>query len=427
MTHCWIGHILSGHDCFDNDEIGCTGEVMFTTASLEESALAAACTECSTKWFKYSLMSEVPTLTPSQTTMKEDYDGPFPNFGRPSADECRVSICLQDLILVARSKSTNDQQFLNIVDPYDYFTSMQQVTEALADLHGHPVRAIDPLAEHCGGQTLVLDSLIRTLLSQNTTDITSIRAFKTLKERFPTWEAVLQAPNLEIEDAIRVGGLAAIKTERMKTLLATLKEERGSCCLEWLRHESTDAIKTFLARFKGIGPKTVSCVLLFCLGRSDFPVDTHVHHISKSLHWCPTTCSREQCYQHLNILVPDGVKYALHVLLVQHGKHCSTCGKGGRRNTSKEDCPLVEFRKLKKRESLDAGIYDKVKKEEAGEEEKASGKRAGKKRPKVEAAAAVPKSRIKVEKIKKEENDGNKEPNDAKVHAPAVVKIKEEN
>lgn len=303
------------------------------------------------------------------------------------------------------------------------------MTEALAGLHGRPVRAIDPLAEHCGGQTLVLDSLIRTLLSQNTTDITSIRAFKTLKERFPTWEAVLQAPNQEIEDAIRVGGLAAIKTERMKTLLATLKEEQGACCLEWLRHEPTDAIKTFLARFKGIGPKTVSCVLLFCLGRSDFPVDTHVHQISKFLNWCPSTCSREQCYEHLNILVPDGVKYELHVLLVQHGKQCPSCGKRGKGSKNKEECPLLGFRKLRKGETLHGGITSKVTK---GEEEKARGEITGKKRhkdpPEEVQAVPVAKTKIKVEiQIKKQENDNIKEENDRKVHEAVVLKKEEEN
>jgi len=162
----------------------------------------------------------------------------------------------------------------------------------------------------CGGQTLVLDSLIRTLLSQNTTDITSIRAFRTLKDRFPTWQQVLKADDADLEDAIKVGGLAAIKVQRMKALLQTLTEERGHCCLEWLRKESTDSIKNFLQRFKGFGPKTISCVLMFCLHRDEFPVDTHVHHITTALGWCPVKASREQAYEHLNLKVPGKEYYA---------------------------------------------------------------------------------------------------------------------
>jgi endonuclease III len=308
---------------------------------------------------------------------------------------------------------------------------MQQVTNALAALHGRPERAIDPLAEHCGGQTLVLDSLIRTLLSQNTTDLTSIRAFKTLKQRFPTWEAVLNAPNEEIEDAIRVGGLAAIKTERMKTLLATLQQERGACCLEWLRDQPTEVVKEFLTRFKGIGPKTISCVLLFCLGRSDFPVDTHVHHIcTKLLNWCPNNCSREQCYKHLNLLVPDDVKYELHVLLVQHGKKCSSCGKGagggGKGKRKEGGCPLVEFKNLKSGKSGDNGKSSSIGVE--GEEERAEkneGTVAGKKRPKKETGIGkVP--TIKIEKRIKKEDFGDLQRGNAKILDVAVVVKKEE-
>lgn len=140
---------------------------------------------------------------------------------------------------------------------------------------------------------------------QNTTDVTSMRAFSTLKQRLPTWEHVLAAPAADVEDAIRVGGLAAIKVERIKALLAALQQERGVCCLEWLRQEPSDnAVKTYLSQFKGIGPKTISCVLLFCLGRPDFAVDTHVHFIAQALHWIPKTASREQAYEHLNCLVP---------------------------------------------------------------------------------------------------------------------------
>lgn len=133
----------------------------------------------------------------------------------------------------------------------------------LTALHGAPTRAVDPLAAHCGGQATVLDSLVRTMLSQNTTDSTSIRAFATLKERFPTWQGVMAAGArgpagvAELEDAIRVGGLAAIKVPRILAVLQTLHEERGACCLEWLRDQPTDAVKTYLSQFNGVGPKTL--------------------------------------------------------------------------------------------------------------------------------------------------------------------------
>lgn len=291
------------------------------------------------------------------------------------------------------------QETIHYICPFPLLSS-QDVTEALAALHGKPVRAIDPLSDGCGGQTLVLDSLVRTMLSQNTTDITSMRAFKTLKERFPTWEGVLEAPNEEIEDAIRVGGLAAIKCERIKALLTTVKEERGKICLEWLRNEQTETVKAFLSRFKGVGPKTISCVLMFCLHRDEFPVDTHVHHITKALNWCPQTCSREQAYEHLNVLVPDAVKYDLHVLLVKHGKVCSSCSKNGR---GVKDCPLVEFKRSKgKGTASPAG--------KSNAEKKVVGKKRGvavKVEEDAEESAEGVVRPLKKVGVKKEEGNGN--------------------
>lgn len=223
----------------------------------------------------------------------------------------------------------------------------QAVVEALATIHGIPKRSTDPLeeAQGCHGQVDVLDSLVRTMLSQNTTDKTSIRAFKSLKAQFPTWAAVLAAPDKDVEDAIRVGGLAAIKTRRIKEVLERLKEEReGEISLEWLKQESTETVKEWLSQLSGVGPKTVSCVLLFCLNRPDFPVDTHVWNISRHLGWCPPNASREDCYHHMNKLVPDDVKFELHVLLVEHGKLCGACRKGGRINKIIE-CPLVKMKR----------------------------------------------------------------------------------
>ena len=68
---------------------------------------------------------------------------------------------------------------------------------------------------------------------------------------------------------------------------------------------------------------------MFAMERPEFPVDTHVWHITKKLGWVPPTCSRESCYEHLNSRVPDSLKFALHVLLVDHGKLCKACSKGG--------------------------------------------------------------------------------------------------
>ncbi|KAF0903196.1 hypothetical protein E2562_025768 [Oryza meyeriana var. granulata] len=122
----------------------------------------------------------------------------------------------------------------------------------------------------------VLDGLVTTLLSQNTTDAISRRAFAALKSAFPTWDQVVDEEGKRLEDAIRCGGLAATKAARIRAMLRGVRERRGNICLEYLRDLSVDEVKTELSRFKGIGPKTVACVLMFYLQKDDFPVDTHV-------------------------------------------------------------------------------------------------------------------------------------------------------
>ena len=73
-----------------------------------------------------------------------------------------------------------------------------------------------------------------------------------------------------------------------------LKDERGECSLEHFWELSTERVKMELGRFKGIGPKTISCVLMFCLQRPEFPVDTHVWKIARALKWVPPSATREE-------------------------------------------------------------------------------------------------------------------------------------
>ena len=177
------------------------------------------------------------------------------------------------------------------------------------------------------------------------TDKTSAVAFARLKEGLPTWSQVLAAPEGVAEELVRCGGLAEVKMERVR---AILRDDRvrtdGEPSLEWL-HERDDAeVKRVLTSFKGVGPKTVACVMMFTMGRAEFPVDTHVLHIAKKLDWLPADASREQAYEHLNRRVPDECKLDLHILLVEHGKCCAKCAKNGKlqkKEAAVDACPLV--------------------------------------------------------------------------------------
>ena len=131
----------------------------------------------------------------------------------------------------------------------------------------------------------------------------------------------------------------------MQSMLQTVKEERGAANFEYLQDfDSVEDISKELSRFKGMGPKTISCVCLFALGFPDFPVDTHVLRISQKLGWVSKSTSREGAYEDLNQRVPEEYKLDLHCLLVTHGKWCYNCAANGKPQFKAKDkwiCPLV--------------------------------------------------------------------------------------
>ncbi len=167
----------------------------------------------------------------------------------------------------------------------------------------------------------VLDQLVATILSQNTTDTLSWPAFLRLKAAFPGgWDAVRLADVADVAAPIRSAGLSAVKSARIQAILQQLHATRGECSLEHLHRLSDRDAKAVLCGFKGVGPKTVACVLMFALRRQEFPVDTHVWKLAIALGWLPPQAGREAAYAHLNERVPGELKHALHVLLVEHGK-----------------------------------------------------------------------------------------------------------
>ncbi len=175
-----------------------------------------------------------------------------------------------------------------------------------------------------------LDGLVLIILSQATNDLNCDRAFASLKNKFPTWEEVLAASDEEVADAIRSGGLANQKATRIRQLLHEIQEERGNLDLDWMHHATAQECEEYLAKFHGVGPKTIACVLVFFLGKPAFPVDTHVHRVTKRLGWLRPNASAEEAHKVLRDAVPDECKLDLHVNLISHGRAiCRAEGSGG--------------------------------------------------------------------------------------------------
>jgi endonuclease III len=168
----------------------------------------------------------------------------------------------------------------------------------------------------------ILDTLIATKLSQNTTDKTSSVAFDNLKREFKSWDKLIEAPESKIKNLIKICGLADTKSKDIKALLKKIKDERGKINLDYLKKLPDDEIYSELMKFKGIGVKTASCVLVFALGREVFPVDTHIHRILNRLGIVKTNTA-EETFIKAKEIIPGKKKYFLHRAIIMFGRN--TC------------------------------------------------------------------------------------------------------
>ncbi|KAF2859670.1 DNA glycosylase, partial [Piedraia hortae CBS 480.64] len=249
---------------------------------------------------------------------------PYPDYARPTPEEC------------------------------------EEVTRLLSAKHGvvNAPKAVPPpslTVAGCGEVPSVLDALIRTRLSANTTGKNSSAAFQGLVRKFGTipngvgkgsvdWDAVRRAPLKDVYKAIACGGLADRKSRDIQAILQMAWDENRAAepdgadvehtviSLDHIHAMTTDDAINKMLTFPGIGPKTASCVALFCLQRPSFAVDTHVFRLCRYLGWVPTKpgpgqprIDRNTAFAHCDARVPDRLKYPLHQLFIKHGKECGRC------------------------------------------------------------------------------------------------------
>ena len=165
-----------------------------------------------------------------------------------------------------------------------------------------------------------IDVLIGTVLSQNTSDANSGRAFASLKATFDSWEAVASAPTEYIAQAIKSGGLSRIKAVRIKQILNKIEQEQGSIGLGLLGSLGISEARDYLMGLPGVGQKTASCVLLFSLGKPSLPVDTHVFRVARRLGLIDSKVSVEKAHSLLQEQVPPAEVYQFHLHMIEHGR-----------------------------------------------------------------------------------------------------------
>jgi endonuclease-3 len=203
------------------------------------------------------------------------------------------------------------------------------VHQALLDFYGLPVWR-NPLPP--------VDELVSTILSQNTNDTNRDRAFNSLRERFPTWEEVRDAPSEEVIEAIRTAGLANQKGPRIQGVLKELSDQRGEISLDFLEELSSEEARDWLMQFKGVGPKTAAIVLQFSLGKPAFPVDTHIYRVSGRIGLRPPQMNADKAHDHLANLFPPETYYAAHLNIIRLGREIC--------QARRPDCSICPLQKL---------------------------------------------------------------------------------
>lgn len=165
-----------------------------------------------------------------------------------------------------------------------------------------------------------VDALVATVLSQNTSDVNSERAYVQLRSIFKSWDAVADSSVAKLAKTIRVAGLADQKAATIVNALRSLRERHGDLALRDI--DTTDDARLIeeLTSYKGIGLKTASCVLMFSLGRDLCAIDTHIHRVLNRIGVVATT-SPDRTFDALRPMIPAGEGRNLHVALIRFGRH----------------------------------------------------------------------------------------------------------
>lgn len=202
--------------------------------------------------------------------------------------------------------------------------SIIKINNLLVNHYGFPKRQ-NPLPNP-------LDTLMATILSQNTNDNNSYKAFNNLKKAFPNWSEAADAKKQEIERLIKVAGLAPAKSKAIKNLLVDLKEKYGEPSLKFFDGLTDEDILSSLIEYEGIGVKTASCVLLFSMDKNICPVDTHVHRTLNRIGIVKTKTA-DKTFWEINKNFPEGIAHSFHTNLILLGReickptnpNCSIC------------------------------------------------------------------------------------------------------
>ena len=191
------------------------------------------------------------------------------------------------------------------------------------------------------------ECLVRTILSQNTSDKASQPAHDALMDRYGEGDlvdALAEAEQSMLAETISGAGLYNQKSEVIIAAATEIREEFSDAETfdEFVKTESPETVRRRLLDIHGVGPKTADCVLLFAGGRGGvFPVDTHVHRIARRMGLADPEADHEAVRETLEAAVPPEKCGFGHTAMIQFGREYCTartpaCLDGP------EACPLYD-------------------------------------------------------------------------------------
>ncbi len=187
-----------------------------------------------------------------------------------------------------------------------------------------------------------LDELLFIICSVKRSENVYLRAFKSLKQSFPTFQTLAKASTHDILKKVEWGGLQNQKASSVKKLIQAIEKRFGKPTLSPLRNMTENECESFLTSLPGVGKKVARCVMMYSLGRAVFPVDSHCWRIATRVGWVDFSFKSKSCTsQNMDLLqdrIPAKLRYSLHVNMVSLGRDICNA-----RNPKCHKCIIREY------------------------------------------------------------------------------------
>lgn len=176
-------------------------------------------------------------------------------------------------------------------------------------------------------------NLVIGILSQNTSDKNSTRAYIGLSKKFKMTPGELaKAPFEEVRDSIKSGGLYNMKAKRIIEFAQDVLDKYGGD-LSAITKLPKDKVREALLKFKGIGVKTADVFLAYCMNEDALPIDTNIERVAKRIGIVNKSAKYDEIQKALAEEIPSMRRARGHELLIRLGRDfckaakplCSEC------------------------------------------------------------------------------------------------------